>query len=229
MRFLVIALLLISAVFSNGNAAAGTTAGISSDEALRRLMDGNKRFVESAMVACKKADPQLRGKLVNGQQPYAVVLSCSDSRVPPEVIFDASLGEIFVVRVAGNVGSPEVIGSIEYAVEHLGSSLIMVMGHQSCGAVISTYDAESRTEGNIGSVTERIALAVRKAKQETNGTGRKGRIEAAVDINIINSAENILNNSRVLSELVKKGKIKIVKAKYSLETGRVILMKQVSD
>lgn len=226
MRYLVIALIFICicAFFNYGKATAGSTAGISSDEALRRLMDGNKRFVESAMEACKKASPKLRDKLVGGQHPYAVILSCSDSRVPPEVIFDASLGEIFVVRVAGNVASPEVIGSIEYAVEHLGSPLVMVLGHQSCGAVVSAYDAEGRIDGNIGSVTDRIIPAVKKAKQDTKEK-RVGQIEAAVDKNILISAESIVDQSPVISELVKNGKLKIVKAKYSLETGRVNLMK----
>jgi carbonic anhydrase len=118
-----------------------TGTGITADEALQKLMDGNRHYVEQQMTNQKKCSQSVRESLAKGQNPYAIILSCSDSRVPPEIIFDKALGEIFVVRVAGNVPDPIVLGSIEYAEEHLGSPLIMVLGHERRGAVTASYAA----------------------------------------------------------------------------------------
>ncbi len=122
--------------------------GLSSDEALQKLMNGNKNYVENKLTNAAKSDSKTRELLATSQKPYAIILTCSDSRVPPEIIFDQGLGEFFVVRVAGNIPDPVVLGSIEYAAEHFGSPLILVLGHERCGAVTATVDAKGKSTGS---------------------------------------------------------------------------------
>ena len=203
--------------------ASGT--GISADEALQKLMDGNKNYVAEKMSNQKISCRVVRESLAKTQKPYAVILSCSDSRVPPEIIFDKTLGEIFVVRVAGNVPDPVVLGSIEYAAEHIGSPLIMVLGHERCGAVTAAVEAKGEPEGNIGSIVKTIAPAVTKARNDYKGNDKAQLVETAVDDNIMLVKENLTNNSTILKELAKEGKIRIVAAKYDLDDGKVTLMK----
>ena len=203
--------------------AAGSGVDVSADEALKRLMDGNKRYAEGKMTACQQTTKATRDTLSKGQKPYAIILSCSDSRVPPEIIFDKTFGEIFVVRVAGNVPDPIVLGSIEYAAEHIGSPLIMILGHERCGAVIASVNAHGKPEGNIGAIIKTIAPAVKKARQEAKGKSNEELVEKAVDHNIRLAAENIIKQSPVIKHLVKEGKVKIVKAKYDLNDGKVTL------
>ncbi len=204
-------------------AAGGGATGVSADEALQKLMEGNNRFTGSQMTACQQATKETVQKLSTGQKPYAVILSCSDSRVPPELIFDQMLGEIFVVRVAGNVPDPVVLGSIEYAVEHIGSPLIMVLGHGRCGAVTAAFDARGKPEGNVGAIIKIIAPAVTKAKQTAKGKSKAEQVETAIDTNISLVAENLTRQSSVVKHLVKEGKVKIIKAKYDLDDGKVSL------
>jgi carbonic anhydrase len=203
---------------------AGDGSGVTADEALQRLLDGNKRYVESKMSACGEANAAAREKLARSQEPYAIILSCSDSRVPPEIIFDKGLGEIFVVRVAGNVPDPIILGSIEYAAEHLGSALIMVLGHERCGAVTAAVDAKGKPEGNIGAIIKTIAPAVRQAKVKYKGKERSELVETAINDNVKLVAANIAKQSSVLKHLVKEGKVKIVAAKYDLDDGKVTLL-----
>lgn len=197
--------------------------GVSADEALQRLMDGNKHYVEGQMGACRESDTAKREGLAKGQKPYAIILSCSDSRVPPEIIFDKSMGELFVVRVAGNIPDPVVLGSIEYAAEHIGSPLIMVLGHERCGAVTATVDSKGKAEGNIGALVKTIAPAVQKVKKAMKGKPKAELVEAACDANVKLVAANITKKSPVVAKLVKEGKIKIVTAKYDLDDGKVTL------
>jgi carbonic anhydrase len=198
-------------------------AGISADEALSRLLAGNKRYVESKMNACGETTAAAREKLARDQKPYAIILSCSDSRVPPELIFDKSLGEIFVVRVAGNVPDPIVLGSIEYAAEHLGSPLVMVLGHERCGAVKATVAANGKGEGNIGAIVKAIAPALKKAKKEKNcdPKDKEKLVECVVDANAKMVAQSLTKQSKILRELVHEGKLKIIAAKYDLDDGKV--------
>jgi len=175
------------------------------------------------MTACRETTREKREALSGGQQPYAVILSCSDSRVPPEIIFDKTLGEIFVVRVAGNVTSPVILGSIEYAAEHFGSSLIMVLGHERCGAVGAAVDALGKPQGNIREVVQAIMPAVRNARQETKGKSREELVDKAVNNNIHLAAKDIMKYSPLIKRLVKEGKVRIVKAKYHLDDGKVTL------
>lgn len=165
MRRILASIGVIAILFAySGMACASEGAGISPDEALAKLVAGNTRFVEGKQ-AQKDVGNTRRTELTKGQQPFAVILSCSDSRVPPEHIFDQGLGDIFVVRVAGNVADSIELGSVEYAAEHLGSPLILVLGHQMCGAVKATV-AGGKPEGNIGSIVKKIEPAVKKAKAQ---------------------------------------------------------------
>lgn len=214
------------AVFTVWGVAASASGGadISADQALQKLLEGNKRFVDNQMTACGLSSTPAREALAKGQKPYAIILSCSDSRVPPEIIFDKSLGEIFVVRVAGNVPDPIVLGSIEYAAEHLGSPLIVVLGHERCGAVTAAVDAKGTPKGNIGAIIKAIAPAVKRARIEAAGKDKAALVETAIDDNVRLVAENITKQSPVLHHLAKEGKLKIVAAKYDLDDGKVTLL-----
>jgi len=203
--------------------ASGSTPGIKADEALQKLMDGNKRYVENAMGACSLTNTALREGLAKGQKPYAIILSCSDSRVSPEIIFDKTLGEIFVVRVAGNIPDPVVLGSIEYAAEHLGSPLIMVLGHEHCGAVTAAVDAKGKPEGNIGAIVNRITPAVKEARKKYKDTEKEKLVECAIDTNMTQVAKSLVRESKVLAHLVKEEGLRIVTAKYDLDDGKVTL------
>ena len=138
-------------------ASAGTPS-VSADEALKRLRDGNERYTAEKPTAAQRSTKASRAALAKSQSPYAIILTCSDSRVPPELLFDSGLGELFVIRVAGNIPDPVVLGSIEYAAEHLGTPLVMVLGHERCGAVTATVDAKGKAHGNIGAIVKAIAL-----------------------------------------------------------------------
>lgn len=205
--------------------ASGGTPGIGADEALQKLMDGNRRYVEGRMTAGKLCDASARAKLAKGQKPYAVILSCSDSRVPPEIVFDQALGEIFVIRVAGNVPDPLVLGSIEYAAEHLGSPLIMVLGHERCGAVTATVETKGKAEGNIGAIVKAIHPAAKKAEADCKGKSKEEVVECAVAANAKAVAANLTKKSKVLAHELKEGKIRIVAAKYDLDDGKVVILK----
>jgi carbonic anhydrase len=198
---------------------------MTADEALQKLLEGNHRYLTGQMTGQKLSDAIARQALVNGQSPYAIILSCSDSRVPPEIVFDKGLGEIFVVRVAGNISDPVVLGSIEYAVEHLGSPLIMVLGHGRCGAVTAAVEAKGAVpDGNIGTIIRVIAPAVRQAEKEAVGKDKAELIETAIDCNIKLVCNALVEQSDVIKGLVDAGKVKIVGAKYDLDDGWVRLL-----
>lgn len=208
--------------------ASGSGVGVTADEALQKLMDGNKRYLSGGMAACGESTPGKRESLAKGQKPYAIILCCSDSRVPPEVVFDKTMGEIFVVRVAGNVPDPVVLGSIEYAAEHIGSPLLVVLGHERCGAVKATVEmvrAKGKPEGNLGSIVKAVTPAARKAIAEGKGKPEEEIVENAVDLNIRMVTGNLTKQSKVLANLVKEGHLKIVAAKYDLDEGAVTLAK----
>ena len=205
--------------------ASAGGAGISADEALKNLLEGNKRYCDGQLTGVKQCDAPARDKLSKSQKPYAIVLSCSDSRVPPELIFDEGLGEIFVVRVAGNIPDPVVLGSIEYAAEHLGSPLIMVLGHERCGAVNATVNAKGKPEGNIGAIVKTISPAVKQARKDCAGAETAALVECAIEKNVKMVASNLTKKSKVIDHLVKEGKVRIVTAKYDLDDGKVSLLK----
>lgn len=184
------------------------------ENAANELNEGNEQYLTGKANMDVSSD--LREELTNGQKPHTVVITCSDSRVPPELIFNADLGELFTIRTAGNVVGDYEIGSVEYAVDHLGSQLVLVMGHSSCGAVGAAV--EGHADGNIESIVEEIAPSVKKAEEtETNEDAIASRAE---DLNVENTLEK-LRESEIISELEESGKIKLVGAKYDIETGEV--------
>lgn len=208
------ALLAPHAVTAGDHAAP---AGPGPDAVIKQLKAGNARF-----AAGKATHPDgsvaRRKELTKGQHPKAVILGCSDSRVPPELVFDEGLGDLFVVRVAGNVADPVNLGSIEYAAEHLGTSTVVVLGHHSCGAVKATADAGGKAEGNIGAIVAEIAPAVEQAK---GSPGKEGLVHDASHANARRVAASLTQRSPVLAKLAAEGKLKVVAAVYDLESGVV--------
>ena len=180
------------------------------------LKIGNERYVSGKLRKRNyKAD---RKATADKQQPYAIVLACADSRVPPEILFDESLGKLFVVRVAGNVVDPVVLGSIEYAAEHLHVGTVLILGHESCGAVKATLEG-GNVPPNIDALVTRILPAVEKAKKA--GLDPAKTLNLAIKENVFLQAQQAVEQSEVLKELVHKRKLQIVGAVYNLHTGRV--------
>ncbi|MCL6638749.1 MAG: carbonic anhydrase [Firmicutes bacterium] len=190
----------------------------SAAEAKQLLVDGNNRF-KSGKPAGRDLSGARREELAaKGQKPFAVIVTCSDSRVPPELIFDQALGDLFVIRVAGNVVDPVALGSVEYAVEHLNTPLVVVMGHEKCGAVKATVDG-GEAPGSIGSIVEKIKPSVEKAKSA--GAGGNDLYEKAADENIKAVTADI-EKSPVVKHLEESGKLTVLGAKYLLGSGEVV-------
>jgi carbonic anhydrase len=189
------------------------------DAALELLKAGNERFEKNALMEVDLSSEK-REKLTNAQSPFAVIVTCSDSRVPPELIFNQGLGDLFVVRVAGNVIDKIELGSVEYAVKHLKTPLIVVMGHENCGAVEAAVDANGKKQhGNIGAIINKIEPSVKKVKaKDLLG---KEFVESVTNENINNSSRELKESSEVIKEALENGKIKIVEAKYMLGSGKV--------
>jgi carbonic anhydrase len=232
-RKILVVLSLITLIFTSSiSIASEVGSSVSPDQALQYLLEGNRGFANDGDVdhLKKMSKPYVRRDLaLNGQKPYAIILTCSDSRVPPEILFDKGLGEIFVVRVAGNIVAPHELGSIEYGVEHLGAKLIMVLGHTKCGAVTSTYNAyPAQVEGNIGSLIESISPAVASVvgnnPKPTDPAAQTEQIAECIVENVKKVSESLEVKSPVLKEFAEKGEIKIVRALYDIESGKVNLM-----
>lgn len=187
---------------------------LSAAEALDQLEAGNQRFVSGASEH-PHCDPARRAELAGGQRPFATVVTCADSRVPVELVFDQGLGDVFVIRVAGNIADDAVLGSIEYASMHLGVNLVVVMGHQSCGAVGAAVDGSS-TGTHIDSLIDAIAPAVAEAKAE----GSDDLLERSVHANATMVSTQIRESQPVLAGLGEQG-VAVRPAYYSLETGEV--------
>ena len=191
--------------------------GFTGRQVWQRLMEGNMRFVQGLFQGRNLLD--LRRTLAKGQQPEAAVLSCSDSRVPAEIIFDQSLGDLFVVRTAGLVLDPTSIGSLEYAVAHLKVPLLIIKGHESCGAVTAAVEHPEAPEGHIGAIIEQIPPAVAQARQA--GNNGKDLVEAATDIHLKYLEETLFQVSPIIREAIDAGRLEIVVAKYFLHAGQV--------
>ena len=186
---------------------------------LQRLMRGNQRFVEGQLTFAD-ASPARRAELVKGQQPLAVIVACSDSRVPPTLIFDQGLGRLFVVRLAGDVIDKAAAGSVEYAVEHLHVHLVMVVGHDDCGAVkAALHPGADQHSPELASVIQAIHPALETAKAMPGNV-----LQNSIDENTRLQAQR-LRNLPVLAKLLKAGKLQILAARYELDTGRVVLLK----
>jgi len=196
----------------------------------KRLEQGNKAwsacdlgtFIKHLVHEIK---PELRIQLVNQQHPYAIIVTCSDSRICPELIFDEGIGMLFVIRVAGNVMDPHVMGSIEYAVEHLNTPLLVIMGHQHCGAVAAAMDwvaKPTKLEGNIPSLINFIAHSVEKVKAEKRlDPDREKALDSCVQENVKYSHESLLKLSNIVSKKVESGALKIVLCEYYLTDSTV--------
>ena len=184
-------------------------------QALLRLTEGNSRFVEDKLDG-KLTNSKRRNELTTGQSPYAIVLSCADSRVVPEFAFDTGIGEIFVIRIAGNVANIESLASIEYAVAHLGTKLIMVLGHQNCGAVTAAI-AGGDNGHNLNILLAQINPAIEKA-------GENATVNNVVRKNAELVANNLKVRSTIITDAVNNAELEIVSAYYNLESGKVDIL-----
>ena len=193
---------------------------LSPKDALDLLVQGNKRFIENKQQ--DKNLSEMREALKNNQQPYAAILGCSDSRVAPELIFDQTLGDIFSVRLAGNVACRKAIGSLEYSCKYLGTKIIVVMGHSNCGAVKAACD--DIKEGNIEEITKLINPAVvsEKTIQDPNRNSENSEFVSKVCfLNVQKQMEGIINQSDIIRDLLQKQRICVVGGIYSLSSGQV--------
>lgn len=190
---------------------------VNAEQAKQLLINGNKRFSSGQLLKKNMGADRLQELASKGQKPFAVILSCSDSRVPPELIFDQALGDIFIIRVAGNVVSPIEMGSIEYGVEHLHVPLLVILGHEKCGAVKATVDG-GEAPGSIGAIIEMIKPSAAKAKA-TGATG-DALYELTCDENT-KAMKAETEKSEIIQELVEHGKLQVVTAKYYVSNGEV--------
>lgn len=204
-------------------ASSETPSAVEPFEAYQRLVDGNRRFLSGVREA-RSFGPMPANV---AQRPFAIVLGCSDSRTPVEIVFDQGFGDLFVVRVAGNIASPAVVGSVEFAASQFGSSLVVVLGHSRCGAVEATIDAIASGQGpeskNIRSITDRIAPHVEGLVRviPPGPDARPALVEEAVRANVRAAASHLRHGSRILEDLVLGGRLVVLTAKYELDSGRV--------
>lgn len=194
-------------------------------DALARLREGNRRFVEGKGGSHLVLDHSRRNELVAGQKPFAIILGCSDSRVPAELVFDQGLGDLFVIRIAGNIVAPSQIGSVEFAAAQFGTPLVVVLGHSRCGAIAATIEEVLRpaknTSRNIHSIVERIRPSVVPLVATELRHDHDALVGHAVRANVRASANHLRHGSEILEQMIKDGQLMIVGAEYSLETGAV--------
>lgn len=238
LAWLLAALLLVSMLAVSGCAAtktSPTTAPVptqetkaevyqraqvisNSQDAIKLLQEGNQRYVAGKILGLDLSAARRNDLFTNGQKPFAVVLCCSDSRVPPELLFNQGLGDLFVVRVAGNIVDPVALGSIEYGAEHLGAPLVVVLGHSKCGAVKATVDG-GEAPGSIGALVEKIKPISDKAK----AAGVTGdALYTKVEDDNITSVMAEVEKSPIISHLLHAGKLQLVGAKYHIDSGEVV-------
>ena len=198
---------------------------ISASEALERLREGNRRFVADDCNGGQQAGKNRRRELAEGQEPFATILGCSDSRVPAEIIFDQGLGDLFVIRVAGNIIAPSLVGSVEFAAERFGTRLVVVLGHSSCGAILATIEDLFRPGGslspNLRSIVDRVRPSVETLLATELRHDHDALVREAVRANIRASASHLRHGSDLLEQLIESNGLLVVGAEYSLETGVV--------
>ncbi len=197
---------------------------INATAALERLLDGNRRFAAGVETEASIHSRTHRAELAAGQQPFAIILGCSDSRVPAEIVFDQGLGDLFVIRVAGNVVAPSQIGSVEFAAERFATRLVVVLGHSQCGAVLATLeelrrptDTQSR---NLRAIVDRIRPSV-EGLLTAGALDADALVQQAVRANVCVSANHLRHGSEILERLIETEGLRVVGAEYSLETGLV--------
>ena len=198
---------------------------INADTALQRLREGNQRFVSGVRSLETMLSHTRRSELASGQKPFAIILGCSDSRVPAELVFDQGLGDLFVIRVAGNIVAPSQIGSVEFAAAQFETPLVVVLGHSQCGAVCSTIEAlkkpNTQQSMNIRSIVDRIRPSVETLMETDLVNNEDELVHQAVRANVRVSVNQLRHGSVILEQLVSENRLQIVGAEYSLETGVV--------
>jgi len=189
--------------------------------AIARLREGNRRFVANRGGASATRPIEVAA----GQEPFAIILGCSDSRVPAEIVFDQGLGDLFVIRVAGNIVAPSQVGSVEFAAERFGTRLVVVLGHSSCGAILATLEELGRPGGgqspNLRSIVDRVRSSVEGLLATDLRRDHRALVREAVRANIRASADHLRHGSRILEQLIQSDGLLVVGAEYSLETGVV--------
>ena len=194
-------------------------------EALDRLIEGNRRFASGTRSRERPTSPERRDELVAGQEPFAIILGCSDSRVPAEIVFDQGLGDLFVIRVAGNVVAASQVGSVEFAAARYGTRLVVVLGHSQCGAILATLEelqqsTENRSR-NLRSIVDRVRPSVETLLATELRHDPVALVQQAVRANIRASADHLRHGSEILEQLIQDNGLVVVGAEYSLETGVV--------
>jgi carbonic anhydrase len=197
---------------------------ISAVDALKRLQEGNRRFVSDEVNEAIANHAHTVG-VATAQNPFAIVLACSDSRVPTELIFNQGIGDLFVIRVAGNIVAPSQIGSIEYAAKQFGTKLVVVLGHSNCGAVIATLDElalkESHRSPNLRAIVDRVRPAVESLLEEHGDRSETELLDMAVRANVRASVDRLQHGSLIIENLIEDSELQIVGAEYSIENGTV--------
>jgi carbonic anhydrase len=197
---------------------------ISAAEALSRLREGNRRFVADQSGA-NESSRATRAALVAGQEPFAIVLGCSDSRVPAELVFDQGFGDLFVIRVAGNVVAPSQVGSVEFAAARFATKLVVVMGHTQCGAILATVEevvgGQTTQSRNLRSIVDRVRPSVETLLSGRDRMDQDTLIREAVRANVRASVDHLRHGSDLLERLIRKEGLVVVGAEYSLESGVV--------
>jgi len=196
---------------------------VSAADALERLREGNRRFVNDEVSDEALASREHRAGEATPQNPFAIILACSDSRVPTELIFDRGIGDLFVIRVAGNIVAPSQIGSIEYAAKQFGTKLVVVLGHSNCGAIIATLQElalkESHRSPNLRTIVDRVRPAVEPVLLGADDLDDAAVVSRCVKANVRASVDQLRHGSLILEEMVDSGDLKIIGAEYSIETG----------
>ena len=202
-------------------------------DSLRRLREGNARFAANVRAVEAFISQERRSELAKQQEPHAIILGCSDSRVPAEIVFDQGLGDLFVIRVAGNIVAPSQVGSVEYAAERFGTRLVVVLGHSQCGAVLATLEQLQRPVENQSRNLRTIVDRVRPSVAALLETPLKHDLDAlvghAVRANIRTSVDHLRHGSEVLEQLIEREGLLVVGAEYSLESGRVDFFEGVPE
>jgi carbonic anhydrase len=206
---------------------------ITAVEALARLRDGNRRFVTNQTAAPALSGHARRAALLAGQEPFAIVLGCADSRVPAELVFDQGFGDLFVIRVAGNIVAPSQVGSIEFAAARFGTPLVVVMGHSQCGAIIATLDEllghANNQSRNLRSIVDRVRPSVEALLSGGREQDTETLVRDAVRANVRASVNHLRHGSEFLEQLIQNDGLLVVGAEYSLETGIVTFFDGISD
>lgn len=217
MRTPLVAAALLALVSTSFAAPSGPS--VTPDAALKKLVAGNARFASGSAASPHNTEGR-RTEVSKGQHPFAIIVSCSDSRVPPELVFDQGLGDLFVVRVAGNIVDDNALGSVEYAVAHLGAKFILVLGHSKCGAVDAAVQGGD-PGAHVRSIVREIAPAVSEAKKKAHDD----LLKSAIEQNALDTAHKIGATSPVVGPAVKSGDVKIAAGYYDLATGKVTILK----